>query len=143
MVVVVVVVALHKECWLEIFTHAQKPHYPLVSIAAPAKVKFELRAVVWDAKGMKGVDLGGMNDLYITGHLVYRDKRNRLVEVMRSTDTHYRAKNGKGCFNYRLVWPDLELPMDAAGGADSDYPRFFLKAWDWDLCASTRREAWL
>ena len=113
-----------------------------VSIAPPQKKLFELRLVVWDAVGMKAMDsIGSMNDLFISGTLAYRNSCNELVEQVRTTDVHWRAKNGKGNFNHRLIWTDLELPMDINGALDSSddstgFPRFTLKAWDRDIIGS-------
>eukprot|EP00002_Diphylleia_rotans_P037779 TRINITY_DN8485_c0_g1_i3.p1 TRINITY_DN8485_c0_g1~~TRINITY_DN8485_c0_g1_i3.p1 ORF type:complete len:207 (+),score=40.06 TRINITY_DN8485_c0_g1_i3:267-887(+) len=56
------------------------------------------------------------NDLYVVADLPGVGKRK--------TDTHLRAKDGKGSFNYRLKW-SLSLPMKD--------PRLVLSAWDFDL----------
>jgi hypothetical protein len=98
------------EMWVEIFPAADQSRYPLIDIEPTPKVGFELRVVVWNAKNVRAGDtIGGMNDLYITGVLVYRDQNNKLVEKNLTTDTHFRAKNGKGNFNYRLIYKDLQV----------------------------------
>jgi hypothetical protein len=104
-----------------------------MDIAAPQKQKFELRVVVWDAIEMKAMDTGAMNDLFVTGTLMYRDKRNKLKNVSRTTDIHWRSQKGKGSFNYRLVYKDLELPMTMPGAEESEFPRFVVKAYDQDV----------
>lgn len=97
---------------------------------------FELRVVVWDARDVIAMDtVGGMNDLYISGHLYYRGPKG-VQEVVHETDIHWRAKDGKGNFNYRLVFEDLELPMDSTGAADDDLPKFVVRAWDQDIFGS-------
>nr|ADD95746.1 hypothetical protein [uncultured organism MedDCM-OCT-S04-C46] len=122
------------ECWVEIFPPENVQLFPVIDIAAPQKQKFELRVIVWDAVDMKPMDtIGDMNDLYVTGALSYRDKKNKLKEKKRTTDIHWRSKQGKGSFNYRLVYEELELPMTMPGASESEFPRFVVKAYDKDV----------
>eukprot|EP00004_Rigifila_ramosa_P003995 TRINITY_DN1437_c1_g3_i2.p1 TRINITY_DN1437_c1_g3~~TRINITY_DN1437_c1_g3_i2.p1 ORF type:complete len:1074 (-),score=257.30 TRINITY_DN1437_c1_g3_i2:75-3296(-) len=108
------------ELWVEIIPKADLSRYPVVNIEPPPKKKYELRVIVWQARNMAIKDqLTNQNDLYVTGRL------NEGVE--HSTDTHMRAKDGKGSFNYRFV-EQIELPMRD--------PRFRLAAWDFDLVAA-------
>jgi hypothetical protein len=121
------------EMWIEIFPMSEQSWHPYVDISPPEKELFELRVVIWDAKDMVPMDVvGDMNDLFVSGHLYYRDGQNRLQETVHETDIHWRAQGGKGSFNYRLLFKDLMLPMDDGSG-DSDLPRFVLRAWDQDV----------
>jgi hypothetical protein len=124
------------EMWLEVFHPAPAPEaerYPCVDVSPAPREVFELRCVVWNARRMKAADLiGDMNDLYVTAHLYLRDEQGRVEERVMATDVHKRAKNGIGHFNYRLKWPDLQLPMEQEGENTGDFPRFVLKAWDKD-----------
>ena len=121
------------EMWIEVFPAAELMQHPYVDISPPEKELFELRVVIWDAKEIVPMDeIGDMNDLYFSGHLYYRDSQNRLQETVHETDIHWRAGGGKGSFNYRLLFKDLELPMDDGSG-DSDLPRFVIRAWDQDV----------
>jgi len=81
--------------------------------------KFELRLVIWDCEEMPLVDASGAVDLYITGRL---DDGTKL-----QTDTHWRSMNGKGSFNWRMVFP-VTLPMKSH--------RIAIQAWDKDLISS-------
>jgi hypothetical protein len=122
------------EMWLEVFPASDCRLYPYVNIQAPKKQLFELRVVVWDASRMKAMDsIGSMNDLYVSGTLSYRNAQNQLLQQIHSTDVHWRAKKGTGHFNYRLIWTDLELPMDIHGAGEAEFPRFTFKAWDQDV----------
>lgn len=49
------------EMWVEIFTASMAPRYPLVNIEPPAKEKYELRVVVWNAEDLLALDSIGMN----------------------------------------------------------------------------------
>ena len=122
------------ECWVEIFPQQDVQLYPVMDISAPQKQKFELRVVVWDAIEMKPMDtIGDMNDLYVTGTLMYRDKKNKLKRKKQATDIHWRSQHGKGSFNYRLVYKDLELPMTMPGAEESEFPMFVVNAYDQDV----------
>lgn len=77
-----------------------------------------------------------MNDVYMSTTLSYRDRNNKLKQDIKSTDTHWRAKGGKGSFNYRLIYRDLELPMATHGAGTSDFPRFRIQAFDKDVVGS-------
>lgn len=71
-------------------------------IAERPKSKFFIRVVVWDCFEVPCMDDEGTSDIYIAGYL---DENNKQL-----TDTHYRSKNGKGSFNWRMVFP-VELPQ--------------------------------
>ena len=107
---------------------------PPVDITKPAPERFQLRVIVWNAEDMKDDSGKGsnfsrdaMNDLYCSGHL--RTKvHKKIKEQQQETDVHWRAKDGKGEFNYRLVY-DFEVnPQLPVEGPCS----FTLKAWDKD-----------
>ena len=59
-------------------------------------IDFELRIVVWEVDGVPSMDVEDCSDLYIEGN--FRGK-------IQTTDTHFRAQNGFGSFNWRMVWP--------------------------------------
>lgn len=121
------------DLWVECFPAAASQAFPLEDISAPKTELFELRVIVWAAKQMRSADvLGGMNDLSFSGHLLVRDHLHHLREIEHHTDTHWRAKKGKGAFNYRMIFQNIELPSH-----DDDLPRFTLKAWDCDVASST------
>ena len=64
-----------------------------------------MRVVVWDADDMDVKDLiGNMDDLYFSGHLLYRGPNNSIKESVVETDIHWRAKDRRGSFNYRLIF---------------------------------------
>ena len=82
--------------------------------------KFQLRMIIWELEDMPNADIEGVSDLYVTGELVNSSKKLK-------TDVHYRAQNGKGVFNWRMVW-DVEVP--------SENYEVRLQAWDKDLVSS-------
>jgi C2 domain. len=72
--------------------------------------------IVWEAEGVPLVDSEGCVDIYITCKL---DDGRTL-----KTDTHARSQNGKGSFNWRMVFP-VTLPMKSH--------RLTFQIWDKDL----------
>eukprot|EP01050_Picozoa_sp_SAG11_P013626 SAG11_NODE_1605_length_4593_cov_2.083667_5_plen_382_part_00 len=92
------------ELWVDIFTKDQSELYPKIDIRRPADGTYELRVIVWEAEDMVAKDRGGMNDLIVSGHLTMNSQKDQK----RETDTHWRAKDGKGSFNYRYIY-DIEL----------------------------------
>jgi hypothetical protein len=62
------------------------------------------------------------NDLYVSGTLDAVPGAKK-----QETDTHFRAKKGKGHFNWRMKW-DVEL-----SSRTKIYPRFKFSVWDLDL----------
>ena len=57
--------------------------------------------------------LTGLNDLYASCSLdsneYIEEIGKRVNNKAQKTDVHYRAKNGFGCFNWRMIW-DIYLP---------------------------------
>lgn len=70
--------------------------------------------------GLKGMDAGGMGDFQI---------RTRFGSAQLDTDTHWRAKDGKASWNWRLKFPcTLTESMK--------YQRLTLQLWDKDILTS-------
>ena len=82
--------------------------------------KFEVRLVVWETKDVKIMDWEGTSDIYVRA---YFDS----VKQNKRTDTHFRSMNGKGSFNYRLLY-DIIHP--------SKNQTLNLQIWDADLLSS-------
>ena len=59
--------------------------------------EFEVRIVIFSAKGIKPMDWEGTSDVYFRS---FFDPNDDVQE----TDTHYRNQDGKPDFQYRLVY---------------------------------------
>eukprot|EP00741_Cyanophora_paradoxa_P012171 tig00020603_g11759.t1 len=109
------------EMIVEILTVEEASRIPAEKVISPAN-EFEMRVVVWGARKMVSKDpVTKMNDLCVTGVL---EAGNGVEPQSQETDTHLRAKDGKGSFNWRMVY-QLSLPIAA--------PVFKVQAWDVDL----------
>ena len=86
-------------------------HPLLLDISRPPLEEFELRVIIWEARNCPHMDeIVEMNDMYITGSMITSDENGRLNEAKKETDTHWRAKEGVGSFNYRWKFP-VGLPV--------------------------------
>lgn len=102
--------------WVDMICPSEKLdlHKKWFILPQPPK-EFELRVVIWDCKNIPICDIEDTTDIYLTGTVGNETQR---------TDTHFRSQNGKGSFNYRLVFP-ITLPA-----AD---PTINFQVWDKDL----------
>jgi hypothetical protein len=105
---------------MEILTPLQAKKEPLVHIKPPPPMPFELRVIVWGVRDVPNFDeWTDQNDLYVTCRCTAPGLK------VQQTDTHLRAKNGKGNFNWRIKFP-LQLPMKT-------WPRLQFQIWDKDF----------
>ena len=94
--------------------------FPPFNIQKKPTGKFELRIVVWEVDGVPSMDVEDCSDLYIVAN--FRGKKQ-------ATDVHYRAQQGYGSFNWRMIW-DLDVDDQMA-----DYNLTF-QVWDKDLLSA-------
>jgi hypothetical protein len=73
----------------------------------------ELRVVVWDTRNVLPSDsLTQQSDIGLSGHLLSVGGKDREpVMLKEETDVHWRAKEGRAVFNWRMVF-ELELDGD-------------------------------
>jgi len=108
--------------WVEILTPEQAKASPLINIRPPPPETYELRVIVWGVRDVPNMDeITNQNDLYVTCQLLSPGTRHKKMK----TDTHFRAKNGLGNFNWRFVFP-VELPA-------KNFPRLKFSVWDFDF----------
>ena len=91
------------ELWVEMYEANDTVPKPL-TISPPPVVDIEMRVVVFKARNMVNKDVGGQNDLFFKISLVGIDHKQTRFGEMQETDTHYFAIDGKGSFNYRLIY---------------------------------------
>jgi hypothetical protein len=97
------------ECWVEILT-PQMAVAPLLDISKPPVEPFVLRLVAWSARNLTIKDeMSEQNDPFVRVTFTAVGNSGELHEVTQESDTHWRAKDQVGNFNYRFLF-DLELP---------------------------------
>ncbi|CAN0327429.1 unnamed protein product, partial [Ectocarpus sp. 13 AM-2016] len=68
-------------------------------------LQVEVRVVVWRSEDVVACnDFSGLRDLYCRMWMETDSKKKR------DTDTHWRCRNGKGSWNYRLKF-EVDLPL--------------------------------
>lgn len=112
------------ECWLDIMTPGEASAFPPDDVTLPPKQIFEVRLVVWKCKEVPAADTFGgqdMTDMYVKSWVEGCDSQE--------TDTHWRAKKGKGSFNWRMKF-EVELGHNTRA---MKFPYMHLQLWDRDL----------
>jgi len=108
--------------WLEIVPDVVAREVEPEELLPPERVPFEVRVIVWNCKNVVSMDsMSGLNDLYVKCWLSGNPKK------VTKTDTHFRAKSGRGSFNYRMKFT-VDLPLKNPEGG-----RLLIQMWDRDL----------
>ncbi|KAG6952738.1 hypothetical protein JG688_00013149 [Phytophthora aleatoria] len=111
--------------WVDILSPAQAHDYPAIDISLPPPVDMELRVVVWKARNVPSFDtLEDMNDLFFRCWMEGTDYQE--------TDIHWRAKKGKGSFNWRMKFP-ITLGHKQT---NTKIPYFHIQGWDKDVLSA-------
>ena len=110
------------ECWLDLLTPGENAAYPPDDISLPPRLGAEVRLVVWKARDMVNMDtITNMNDLYVKCWMEDCEPQ--------CTDIHWRAKGGKGSWNWRMKF-DVELGHNTKV---IKFPYLHVQAWDQDI----------
>ncbi|KAG2513554.1 hypothetical protein JM16_007521 [Phytophthora kernoviae] len=110
--------------WVDILTSAEMKAVRPLDISLPPPQMFEVRVIVYKAKNVTPGDFTDLSDLFVKCWLQSRDDKSQ------NTDTHWRAKNGRASFNWRMKF-DVELPLDPEKEADRGHLHF--QMWDRDV----------
>lgn len=102
--------------WVEILSLEKAKNTPKTAIMPKIPLDCELRVIIWNTKDVKFKD-ANMSDIYVTGILEETGEEQK-------TDIHWRSMNGKGAFNWRMIY-ELQIP--------GRYPRFKIQLWDKDI----------
>eukprot|EP01049_Picozoa_sp_SAG25_P003735 SAG25_NODE_220_length_11624_cov_41.246508_4_plen_348_part_00 len=107
--------------WLDILQKTSVPLPLPVNIQKPPKEHFQLRVIVWEAENIPVQGLTKQNDMFVSTHLNLKGEK----EQKKTTDTHWRAKDGRGNFNHRMIFAvnvEPRLPVKRCA--------LTLKVWD-------------
>eukprot|EP00485_Elphidium_margaritaceum_P004276 CAMPEP_0202695866 /NCGR_PEP_ID=MMETSP1385-20130828/9321_1 /ASSEMBLY_ACC=CAM_ASM_000861 /TAXON_ID=933848 /ORGANISM="Elphidium margaritaceum" /LENGTH=1764 /DNA_ID=CAMNT_0049351945 /DNA_START=35 /DNA_END=5329 /DNA_ORIENTATION=- len=110
--------------WIDLYTKDEARNIPLVDISLPPKQHYEFRLIMWKAKDVVIKDeLTDQNDLRVTVKVTVDEK------LKQETDTHWRAKFGKGSWNWRCIF-NLQLPFQKK-------TLLHLSMWDQDVFSAS------
>ena len=101
--------------WLEIRPEHETRRDPAVHLEGPEKMKFEVRVICWKSKDVP-FEMGD----YFAEFWIGASRKQR-------TDVHWRCRNGKASWNWRIKIP-VELPLDAPENG-----RLSIQLWDQDI----------
>lgn len=108
--------------WIDILSTAQAHDYLPIDISLPPPVEMELRVIVWKARNVPSFDIAeDMNDLFFRCWMEGSEQQE--------TDIHWRAKKGKGSFNWRMKFP-ITLGHKQP---NTKTPYFHIQGWDKDV----------
>jgi hypothetical protein len=105
-----------------ILTPNQAHEYAPIDISLPPPVDMELRVILWKARNVPSFDEAeDMNDLFFRCWMEGSDYQE--------TDIHWRAKKGKGSFNWRMKFPIVLGHKQP----NTKTPYFHIQGWDKDV----------
>ena len=113
-------------CWLDILPFKDAEVFPPDDIALAKNKLFEVRVVIWKAKGVPSQDHwlhDGMSDLYV------KCWPEGTTSKQQHTDTHWRCKRGEASFNWRMIF-DVELGELDHSTAAMKFPKLHIQLWD-------------
>jgi len=90
-------------------------------VEPPEPMMCEVRVICWKSKDVVSMEYSGLNDLFCKFWMTDNSK------LKKNTDTHWRCKEGKGSWNYRIKF-DIELPLKNPEGG-----RLMVQMWDKDI----------
>jgi len=110
--------------WVDLCTKDEARDSAMTDISLPPKQMYEFRLIMWKAKDVVIKDeLTDQNDLRVTVKVTVDEK------LKQETDTHWRAKFGKGSWNWRCIF-DLSLPFKKRTA-------LHLSMWDQDVFSAS------
>jgi len=108
-------------CWLDIFDRETARKNPPIQIAPPVNHEYEVRVIIWKTENIPNGDPDSeASDMYVSVQFGNDSKNTR------KTDTHLKAENGVGSFNWRMKFP-MKLPLRQEGASNMK-----IQVWDWD-----------
>jgi len=99
------------EMWIEMCETSRVSEFPPTELEPPKPTEVEVRIVLWGTRNVKLVD-GDHVDVCIQCILDCAQYQGRYP-VFQETDTHLNSKDGKGVFNWRVVYPRIVVPVEA------------------------------
>jgi hypothetical protein len=109
------------KCWIEIIPDDSLNKVPKWNITPRPPTQFQVRLVVWETKDVKIMDWEGTSDIYCRAYFDSNKSKR--------TDIHYRSMDGRGSFNYRLLF-DIDHPSN----------RHYLNLQVWDADAFSKND---
>ena len=121
------------DLFVEIMTENEALHRRVLDISPPPIQKWELRLIIWSARGVPlDLDDSGLSDLYVGAQYDDPYAKKKARGMVLRTDTHFRASKGKASWNWRMRFP-VELRYTDRSLSRDKRHMLRLKLWDWDV----------
>ena len=121
------------DLFVEIMTENEALHRRVLDISPPPIQKWELRLIIWSARGVPlDLDDSGLSDLYVGAQYDDPYAKKKARGMVLRTDTHFRASKGKASWNWRMRFP-IELRYTDRSLSRDKRHMLRLKLWDWDV----------
>lgn len=85
--------------WVEVLTLEEARRIPMANLSVQGKEEFEIRLIVWETRDVPLVD-GGSVDIFMK--VLFDPTGWSGNEIVKTTDTHFASRDGRGVFNYRF-----------------------------------------
>eukprot|EP01068_Selenidium_serpulae_P006685 Selendium_serpulae@DN4476_c0_g1_i1.p1 len=102
--------------WLELMPRDQAQAKPITVLSSPDPEDFQLRAIIWRARGIPRDDSTSVS-FFVRSTFQVSEAKTETQD----TETHYNSKDGTGLFNWRVVM-DLKIP--------AQFPIFKIQVWN-------------
>jgi hypothetical protein len=96
------------EMWVEMVDSTEASNKKAIPLAPPPPLQLELRVVIWNVEKCKLVENGEKTDIKVYGDLNCQSYKG-VNPAVQMTDEHLGSKDGHGEFNWRFVWPNIEM----------------------------------
>eukprot|EP00923_Selenidium_pygospionis_P039290 GHVN01068371.1.p1 GENE.GHVN01068371.1~~GHVN01068371.1.p1 ORF type:complete len:1272 (-),score=174.04 GHVN01068371.1:3383-7198(-) len=99
------------EMWIEMLDLADAQDIPRTELKPPLPTEVELRVIIW---GARSLSFGSLSKESIDAKIkvtidctTYKGNK----PITQETDVHYQSKTGNAVFNWRVVFPQIVLPV--------------------------------
>eukprot|EP00922_Rhytidocystis_sp_ex-Travisia-forbesii_P034456 GHVS01051156.1.p1 GENE.GHVS01051156.1~~GHVS01051156.1.p1 ORF type:complete len:277 (+),score=34.53 GHVS01051156.1:2-832(+) len=100
------------EMWLELIDSAKAGDVPAADLRPPAPTELELRVVAWRCENIPLVDGGHHVDVQLQCALECSAYQGQYPSCQ-ETDTHHNSRDGQATFNWRFVFPKIQMPLES------------------------------
>jgi len=100
------------EMWVEMLDSVKASDLKASDLRAPPGQEIEVRLVLWTTKSVRMVD-GDHTDVMISTTLDCQEYRGSHP-LTQETDVHFNCTDGNAVFNWRVVFPNIKMPVKSA-----------------------------
>lgn len=96
------------EMWVEMIESSEAANMKPSALVKPPQLELEARLVIWSTDRVKLMNEEATN-IRIKTQLDCKEYIGNY-QALQETDVHFNSKDGKGVFNWRMVYPRIKMP---------------------------------